>query len=187
MGEILANLNLEGYYNSSSPNSYHFWPLLSQELENLDQDSPEADFISSLAFESKHHVFDDKEEFSFDTGQLNAERLREYGLSQNSLDILEKGIPINFKAGFHPDEIRPTPNSRSVNNNKVVVSKVLSALVASGHVSPVTYKPTVLSPISVTPKVNGSPQLIHDLSRLNRGVVRGPRCYQPDLFQLSRS
>ena len=174
--KILANLNLEGYYSSSSPNAYQFWPLLSQELENLDQDSPEADVISSLAFKSKNHVFDDKEEFNFDTCQLNAEHLREYGLSQNSLDISEKGIPINFKAGFHPDKIRTTPNTRSVNNNKVVVSKVLSTLVASGHVSPVTYKPTVLSHLNVTSKANGSPRLIHDLSRLNRGVVRGPRC-----------
>ena len=27
---------------------------------------------------------------------------------------------------------------------------------------------------------------LHDLSMLDRGVVRGPRCSQPDLFQLSR-
>ena len=134
MDGILANLNLEDYNNSSSPNSYQFWPLLNQELENLDQDSPEADLISSLAFKSKHHVFDDKEEFHFDTGQPNVEHLREYGLSQDSLDISENGIPINFKASFHSDKIRP--NSRSFNNNKVVVSKVLSPLVASGHVSP---------------------------------------------------
>ena len=132
MNEILANLNLEGYYNSQSPDSYQFWALLNQELEYLNQNSPEAYFISSLAFKSENHVSDVKEEFNIDTGQLNAEHLRKYGLSQNSFDILEKGIPISFKAGFHPDKIPPTPNSRSVKNNKVVVSKVLSALVAAG-------------------------------------------------------
>ena len=89
MDEILAHLNLEDYYNSSSPNFYQFWPLLNQKLENLDQDSPEADLILSLAFKSKSHVFYDKEEFNFDTGQLNVEHLREYGLSQNLLDIRE--------------------------------------------------------------------------------------------------
>ena len=55
------------------------------------------------------------------------------------------------------------------------------------HVFPVTYKPTVLSPLNVTPEANGSPWLIHDLSRLNKGVVRGPHCSQPDLFQSSMS
>ena len=92
LSEILANLNLKGCYNSPSPDSYQFWPL-------LNQDSPQADFISSLAIKSKNHVFDVKEGFNFDTGQLNAQHLRKYGLSQNSLDILEKGITINFKAG----------------------------------------------------------------------------------------
>ena len=107
LNEILANLNLEGYYNSPSPDSYQFWPLLNQELQYLNQDFPEADFISSLAFKSKNYVFDVEEEFNFDTGQLNAEHLRKYGLSQNSLDILEKGILINFKAGFYPAKSNP--------------------------------------------------------------------------------
>ena len=99
LNEILANLNLKGCHNSPSPDSYQFWPLLNQELEYLNQDSPQADFISSLAIKSKNHVFDVKEEFNFDTGQLNAQHLRKYGLSQNSLDILEKDITINCKAG----------------------------------------------------------------------------------------
>ena len=95
LDKILSNLNLKGYYNSSSPNSYQVWPLLSQERENLDQDSPEADFISPLAFKSKNRVFDDKEEFNFDTCQLNTEHLREYGLSK-FLRYIREGHPDKF-------------------------------------------------------------------------------------------
>ena len=56
---------------------------------------------------------------------LNGDHLEEYGLAESCLNFVHKGIPIKFKAGFQPENIRPTPNSRSVNRNKPVINKIM--------------------------------------------------------------
>ena len=151
----------------------------------IDDYSPVDDLIASLSNQSS--TFKSDEEFDFHTGILNADRLVEFGLEGNNLNYIRNGVPVKFKAGFKPERIRPKPNSRSVSHNKAIVSKVVSGLVAPGHVFPVKEKLIVLPPLHVTPKANGRPIIIHNLHRFNRGRgLRGSAIAQPKLFELSR-
>ena len=151
LDQIFKSLDFDVYLNSVSPDTHQFWPQLEQEFEEINENSPLSDLISMISVKSSSHVFNSDESYDFTTGLLNVDHLEEYGLAESCLNFVRNGIPIEFKAGFQPDKIRHTPNSRSVNRNKLVVAKVVSPLVASGHVSPVTYKPTVISRFNVTP------------------------------------
>ena len=61
--------------------------------------------------------------------------------------------------------------------NCSVVHKILGNLKKAGQIEKVNFKPLVLSPLNLVPKSNGSPRLIHNLTKfkaVNRFVKRGP-------------
>ena len=47
------------------------------------------------------------------------------------------------------------------------------------------FKPLIVSPLHSVPKPNGAPRLIHDLSRFNNFVSRGPKVKHLNIFKLS--
>ena len=185
LDDLLSRLDLEDFLNSNSPEYFHFWNLL--ECELADEQSDLSDFLSHLALESENAQIVDQNDYDFECGVLNIDNLHAKGLSESILKFVSEGIPVDFKAGFSTDRIRPKPNSRHVSQNRDIVAKVIASLVRSGHVSPVAEKPAVLCPLNVIPKSNGSLRLIHNLCALNQGMLHGPRVSQPNLFALARS
>ena len=179
LDDLLSRLDLEDFLNSNSQEYFHFWKLL--ECELADEQSDLSDFLSHLAFQSENAQIVDQNDYDFECGVLNINNLRAKGLSESVLKLVSEGIPVDFKAGFSTDRIRPKPNSRHVSQNRDIVAKVIASLVRSGHVSPVAEKPAVLCTLNVIAKSNGSPRLIHNLHALNQGVS------QPNLFALARS
>ena len=182
LDDLLSRLDLEDFLNSNSQEYFHFWKLL--ECELADEQSDLSDFLSHLAFQLENAQIVDQNDYDFECGVLNINNLRAEGLSESVLKFVSEGIPVDFKAGFSTDRIRPKPNSCHVSQNRDIVAKVIASLVRSGHVSPVAEKPAVLCPLNVIAKSNGSPRLIHNLHALNQGVLRGPRVSQPNLFAL---
>ena len=82
--------------------------------------------------------------YDFSSGNLNIYLLAEYQLPNPILHVCDD-IPVNFESSFKPRKIRPGPNSCAVYSNKQVVVKVISAVVAPGHVSPASERSSILS------------------------------------------
>ena len=56
----------------------------------------------------------------------------------------------------------------------------------AGHMKKVDFKPSVVSPLNLVPKANGSPRLIHNLSLLNKFVQRGPKVKHINVINLAQ-
>ena len=95
------------------------------------------------------------------------------GLSDSVLKFVFEGIPVDFKAGFSVDKIKPSPNSLYISQSRGVVAKVIASLIRFCHVSPVAEKPAVLCPLNVVVKLYGSPRLMHHFHALNQGFCMG--------------
>ena len=83
--------------------------------------------------------------------------------------------------------MNPKPNNRNIIGNKSTVRNYLNSLEESGSISRVSFKPLVISPLNLVPKPNGAPRLIHDLSRFNKFIARGPKVKHLNIFNLSRN
>ena len=95
------------------------------------------------------------------------------GLSDSVLKFVFEGIPVDFKAGFSVDKIKPSPNSLYISQSRGVVAKVIASLIRFCHVSPVAEKPAVLCPLNVVVKLYGSSRLMHHFHALNQGFCMG--------------
>ena len=103
------------------------------------------------------------------------------------MDLISEGLKVNLKKELDICALKPKPNNRNLSRNKSIVGKYHSSLEESGSISKVDRKPLVVSPLNLAPKPNGAPRLIHDLSRFNRFVARGPKVKHLYLFKLSRN
>ena len=83
--------------------------------------------------------------------------------------------------------MKPKPNNPNIIRNKSIVRNYLNNLEESGSISRVNSKPLVISPLNLVPKPNGAPRLIHDLSRFNKFIARGPKVKHLNIFNLSRN
>ena len=94
---------------------------------------------------------------------------------------------MNLKKELDVSNLKPKPNNRNIARNRSIVKNYLSCLEESGSISKVNFKPLVVSPLNLVPKSNGAPRLIHDLSRFNKFVSRGPKVKHLNVFNLSKN
>ena len=132
-------------------------------------------------------VYDINLKFDFTAGILNPEILKELGLYQENLELISEGLKVNLKKELDFSKLKPKPNNRNVVRNRSIVRNYLSSLEESGSISKVNFKPLIVSPLNLVPKSNGAPRLIHDLSRFNKFVSRGPKVKHLNVFNLSKN
>ena len=113
--------------------------------------------------------------------------LKELGLNQENLELISEGLKVNLKKELDFSKLKPKPNNRNVARNRSIVRNYLSSLEESGSISKVNFKPLIVSPLNLVPKSNGAPRLIHDLSRFNKFVSRGPKVKHRNVFNLSKN
>ena len=101
--------------------------------------------------------------------------------------LISKGLKVNLKKELDVSKLKPKPNNRNIARNRSIVRSYLSCLEESGSISKVDFKPLVISPLNLVPKSNGAPRLIHDLSRFNKFVSRGPKVKHLNVFNLSKN
>ena len=132
-------------------------------------------------------IYDVNEKFDFTAGVLNPAILKELGLNQRNLELISEGLKVNFKKELDVSKLKPKPNNRNVARNRSIVRNYLSCLEESGSISKVDFKPLIVSPLNLVPKPNGAPHLIHDLSRFNKFLSRGPKVKHLNVFNLSKN
>ena len=132
-------------------------------------------------------IYDVNQKFDFTAGILNPVILKELGLNQRNLELISEGLKVNLKKELDVSKLKPKPNNRNIARNRSIVRNYLSCLEESGSISKVDFKPLVVSPLNLGPKSNGAPCLIHDLSRFNKFVSRGPKVKHLNVFNLSKN
>ena len=183
--EIIRNLDLKKIIHPSPSQSSSIDHLFSQELEN--SNSPLSDVFNALSSKRNSMVYDLNQKFDFTAGILNPVILKELGLNQRNLELISEGLKVNLKKELDVSKLKPKPNSRNIARNRSIVKNYLSCLEESGSISTVNFKPLVVSPLNLVPKSNGAPRLIHDLSRFNKFVSRGPKVKHLNVFNLSKN
>ena len=183
--EIIRNLDLKKIIHPSPSQSSSIDHLFSQELEN--SNSPLSDIFSALSTKKNSMIYDVNQKFDFTAGVLNPAILKELGLNQRNLELISEGPKVNFKRELDVSKLKPKPNNRNVARNRSIVRNYLSCLEESGSISKVDLQPLVVSPLNLVPKSNGAPRLIHDLSRFNKFVSRGPKAKHLNVFNLSKN
>ena len=131
-------------------------------------------------------IYDVNQKFDFTAGILNPVILKEMGLNQRNLELISEGLKVNLKKELDNSKLKPKPNNRNIARNRSTDRNYLSCLEESGSISKVDFKPLVVSPLNLVPKSNGAPRLIHDLSRFNKFVSRGPKVKHLNVFNLSK-
>ena len=179
------NFDLGILKRNLSPDSNDFLADLSSEFKINNVDSPLKDLFKN-ASQKRNVLYDVNAEFDFTAGSLNPERLKEYGMNEYALNLVEKGIPVNLSHPLFPGDIKCRRNSKNIQNNFNVIKNLISSLEMAGHVQKVNVRPLVVSPLNVVPKANGSPRLIHDLSLLKRFVQRGPKVRHINVLNLAK-
>ena len=154
--------------------------LFSQELEN--SNSPRSDIFNVLSTKKNSIVYDVNQKFDFTAGVLNPAILKELGLNQRNLELISEGLKVNLKKELDVSKLKPKPNNRNVARNRSIVRNYLSCLEETGSISKVNFKPLIVSPLNLIPKSDGAPRLIHDLSRFNKFVSRGPKVKHLNVF-----
>ena len=181
----MPNFDLGVLKRNPSPDSNDFLADLSREFKVNNVVSPLKDLFKN-AFQKRDVLYDVNAEFDFTAGSLRPERLKEYGMNEYALNLVEKVIPVNLSHPLFPGDIKSRRNSKNVQNNFNVIKNLISSLEVAGHVLKVNVRPLVVSPLNVVPKANGSPRLIHDLSLLNRFVQRGPKVKHIDVLNSAK-
>ena len=157
--------------------------LFLQELE--DSNSPLSDIFNLLASQKNSILYDPNQKFDFTAGVLNPTILREFGLNQENVNLVSEGLKVNLRKELDYSKLKPKPNNRNLVRNRPIVRRYLSSLEESGSISRVNFKPLIVSPLNLVPKPNSAPRLIHDLSRFNKFVSRGPKVKHLNIFKLS--
>ena len=181
----LPNFDLGILKKNPSPDSNDFLADLSREFEVNNVVSPLKDLFKN-ASQKRNVLYDVNAEFDFTAGSLHPERLKEYGMNEYALNLVEKGIPVNLCHPLFPGDIKSRRNSKNIQKNFNVIKNLISSLEMAGHVQKVNDRPLVVSPLNVVPKANGSPRLIHDLSLLNKFVQRGPKVSHINVLNLAK-
>ena len=130
-------------------------------------------------------IYDSNQKLDFTAGVLNPTILREFGLNQENVNLVSEGLKVNLKKELDYSKLKPKPNNRNLVRNRPIVRRYLSSLEESGSISRVNFKPLIVSPLNLVPKPNGAPRLIHDLSRSNKFLSRGPKVKHLNIFKLS--
>ena len=91
------------------------------------------------------------------------------------MNLVSEGLRVNLKKELDYSKLKPKPNNRNLVRNRPIVRRYLSSLEESGSISRVNFKPLIVSPLNLVPKPNGTARLIHDFSRFNNFVSRGPK------------
>ena len=181
----LPNFDLGILKRNPSPDSNDFLADLSREFKVNNVDSPLKDLFKN-ASQKRNVLYDVSADFDFTAGSLHPERLKEYGMNEYALNLVEKGIPVNLCHPLFPGDIKSRRNSKNIQKNFNVIKNLISSLEMAGHVQKVNDRPLVVSPLNVVPKANGSPRLIHDLSLLNKFVQRGPKVSHINVLNLAK-
>ena len=182
--EIIRNLDLKSIIHPSPSQGSSVDRLFSQELK--DSSSPLSDIFNLLASQKNSIIYDLDQKFDFTAGILNPTILKEFGLNQENVNLVSEGLKVNLKKELDYSKLKPKPNNRNLVRNRPIVRRYLSSLEESGSISRVNFKPLIVSPLNLVPKPNGAPRLIHDLSRFNKFVSRGPKVKHMNIFKLSR-
>ena len=181
----LPNFDLGILKRNPSPDSNDFLADLSKEFEVNNVVSPLKDLFKN-ASQKRDILYDVNAKFDFTAGSLHPERLKEYGMNEYALNLVENGIPVNLSHPLFPGDIKSRRNSKNIQNNFNVIKNLISSLEMAGHVQKANVRPLVVSPLNVVPKANGSPRLIHDLSLLNKFVQRGPKVKHINVLNLAK-
>ena len=102
--------------------------------------------------------------FDFTAGILNPEILKELGLNQENLELISKGLKVNFNKEQDLSKLKAKPNSHNVVRNRSIVKNYFSSLEESCSISKVNFETLVVSPFNSVPKPNDAPRVIHDLN-----------------------
>ena len=183
--DIIRNLDVKKVIHPSPSQGSSINHLFAQELE--ESNSPLSDVFNALSAQKKSIIYDSKQNFDFTAGILKPSVLKELGLKQDNVNLVSEGLKVNFKKDLDFSKLKPKPNNRTINRNKSIVRKYLNSLEESGSISKVNFKPSVISPLNLVPKPNGAPRLIHDLSRFNKFIARGPKVKHLNIFNLSKN
>ena len=183
--DIIRNLDVKKVIHPSPSQGSSINHLFAQELE--ESNSPLSNVFNALSAQKKSIIYDSKQNFDFSAGILKPSILKELGLKQDNLNFISEGLKVNFKKDLDFSKLKPKPKNRIINKNKSIVRKCLNSLEESGSISKVNFKPSVISPLNSLPKPNGSPCLIHDLSRFNKFIAHGPKVKHLNIFNLSKN
>ena len=108
-------------------------------------------------------------------------------MKKDVLDFVKSGIPVHLDSPLYPGDIKPKRNLKNSKRNCGVVRKLLGNLEEAGHTEKVNCKPSVISPLNLVPKSNGSPRLVHNSKALNNFVKTGPSVKHLNLLHLAKS
>ena len=176
--EMIRNLDLKKIIYPSPSQSSSIDHLFLQELEN--SNSPLSDIFNALSSKKNSMIDDVNQKFDFTADILNLVILKELGLNQRNLEV-------NLKKELDVSKLKLKPNNRNIARNRSIVRNYLFCLKESGSISKVEFKPLVVFPPNLVPKSNGAPHLIHNLSRFNKFVSRGPKVKHLNVFNLSKN
>ena len=139
-----------------------------------------SDIFNSLSSQKDSIIYDSSQKFDFTAGIIKPSNLKKLGLNPEI-------VKVNLKKKLDVSTLKPKPNNRNLSRNRSIVSRYLSSLEESGSISRIDHKPFIVSPLNLVPKPNGAPRLIHDLSRFNKFVARGPKVKHLNVFNLSKN
>ena len=139
-----------------SPDSNDFLADLSKEFKVNNVDSPLKDLFKN-ASQKRNVLYDVSAKFDFTVGSFHPECLKEYGMNEYALNLVEKGIPVNLSHPFFPGDIKSRRNPKNIQNNFNVIKNLISSLEMAGHVQKVNATLLVVSRLNVVPKANSSP------------------------------
>ena len=100
----MPNFDLGIPKRNPSPNSNDFLAELYKEFKVNNVDSPLKDLFKN-ASQKRNILYDVSAEFDFTVGPLRPERLKEYGMNEYALNLVEKGIPVNLSHPLFPEHI----------------------------------------------------------------------------------
>ena len=105
MNDFLFRSNVANFLQSSSPDSYQFWELLSQELESIECENELSDFVNHVA--EKETQFDRNKVSDFHLKPLNLEKIKNFGLKLHVLEYVSKGILLILGRIFNQSKFDP--------------------------------------------------------------------------------
>ena len=97
----MPNFDLGVLKRNPSPDSNDFLADLSREFKVNNVDSPLKDLFKN-ASQKRNVLYDINAEFDFTAGSLHPERLKDYGINEYALNLVEKGIPVNLSHPLFP-------------------------------------------------------------------------------------
>ena len=117
--EIIRNLDLKRIIHPSPSQGSSIDCLFSEELE--DSNSPLSDIFNLLASQKNSIVYDLDQKFDFTAGILNPTILKEFGLNQENVNLVSKGLKVNLTKELDYSKLKPKPNNCNLVRNRPIV------------------------------------------------------------------